>query len=357
MVAGTEGVRFLDGGRGTPLGVVGRPPFTEADGHIGPGETILLCSDGLFERRSEVVDDGLDRLAETFGGLAHHRPPDMVDVLLARMLDEGGAPDDTVVVLARRVPPALVRTMPADPECLAPMRRAIAAWAADCGLDLDATTDLQLAVGEAVTNAVEHAYTAGPEPGPDAVALSLELSPDGSVAVRVSDHGRWRPPPKDPGYRGRGLALIRELALDVEVLPADDGTEVRFRMPAMPAEIPPRLPGPVDAAAAEPPSRATRLRRWADERTVRVHVEGDLDLVGVAAVRADLLAELDQRSPLTLTFAADAYVSSAGIALLSELAQRARSAGTELSVVTDSDSPARRILVLAGLDTLIGSMD
>jgi anti-anti-sigma regulatory factor len=47
-------------------------------------------------------------------------------------------------------------------------------------------------------------------------------------------------------------------------------------------------------------------------------------------------------------------VSSAGIALLSELAQRARSAGTELSVVTASDSPARRILVLAGLDALIG---
>ncbi|WP_181780068.1 ATP-binding protein, partial [Pseudonocardia pini] len=322
---------------------------------IAPGETILLCSDGLFERRSEVVDDGLDRLSETFAELAHHRPPDMVDALLERMLDEGGAPDDTVVVLARRVPEPLTRTMPAAPECLAPMRRAIADWAGACGLDADGTTDLQLAVGEAVTNAVEHAYRGAPDPGADAVTLSLELRQDGSVAVRVADGGVWRPPPEDPGYRGRGLALIRELAVDVEVLPADDGTEVWFRMPAMPVEVGVRLPGPADAPAEDAPPQAARLRRWADAHTVRLHVEGDLDLVGVAAVRADLLAELDRGGPLILTLATDTYVSSAGIALLSELAQRARSAGTDLSVVTASDSPARRILVLAGLDTLIGS--
>ena len=47
-------------------------------------------------------------------------------------------------------------------------------------------------------------------------------------------------------------------------------------------------------------------------------------------------------------------ILTTGIALLSELAQRARAGGTELSVVTPPDSPARRILVLAGLDTLIG---
>ncbi|WP_345421089.1 SpoIIE family protein phosphatase [Pseudonocardia xishanensis] len=357
LVAGAAGIRVLDGGRGTPLGVVGRPPYREADGRIDLGETILLCSDGLFERRSEVVDDGLDRLAATFAELAHHRPPDMVDALLERMLDAGGAPDDTVVVLARRVRPAVTRTMPADPECLAPMRRAIAAWAAESGLDLDATTDLQLAVGEAVTNAVEHAYTGDPQPGADAVALSIELRTDGSLAVRVADHGRWRPPPEDPGYRGRGLALIRELAVDVEVLPADDGTEVWFRMPAMPVEITSRLPGGPADAPADTPSGVTRLRRWADDHTVRLHVEGDLDLAGVATVRADLLAALERGGALVLTLAADTYVSSAGIALLSELVQRARSAGTDLSVVTASDSPARRILVLAGLDTLVDTTD
>jgi anti-anti-sigma factor len=96
------------------------------------------------------------------------------------------------------------------------------------------------------------------------------------------------------------------------------------------------------------------LRRWADEHTVRLHVDGDLDLAGVAAVRSDLLAELDGGRTLTLTLGSDSYVSSAGIALLSEVAQRARAAGGELTVVTPSDSPSRRILVLAGLDTVIG---
>ncbi|MDQ4118682.1 MAG: SpoIIE family protein phosphatase, partial [Actinomycetota bacterium] len=67
LLAGPLGVRMLDSGRGVPLGITGRPPFPEAVDHIEPGQTILLCSDGLFERRDEVIDDGLARLATAFG--------------------------------------------------------------------------------------------------------------------------------------------------------------------------------------------------------------------------------------------------------------------------------------------------
>jgi anti-anti-sigma factor len=281
----------------------------------------------------------------------------MVDILLDRMLAGSGAPDDTAVVVARLLPLPLHELLPADAERLAPLRRRVAAWTTDCGLDADAVTDLQLALGEAVTNAVEHAYLGGrAEPADEAVEVVLRVLEDGAVDVRVTDRGVWRPPPENPGYRGRGLALIRELAHDVRVEPGESGTVVRFRVPPMPVEHPLALPGTaLGADGAEAPAEGpARLRRWADDHTVRLHVDGDLDLAGVAAVRSDLLAELDGGRTLTLTLGSDSYVSSAGIALLSEVAQRARAAGGELTVVTPSDSPSRRILVLAGLDTVIG---
>ncbi|MHA6792358.1 SpoIIE family protein phosphatase [Pseudonocardia bannensis] len=355
LVAGPGGVRLLFEGRGTPLGVTGRPPFVEAVDRIEPGSTILLCSDGLFERRTEVIDDGLDRLIDSFGALSHGRPQDAADALLDRMAAGRSAPDDIALVMARLLPVPLRLLMPAEAERLAGLRRRVAAWCAEAGLSEDAVTDLQLVLGEAVTNAVEHAYLGG---APGSVDIELILEPTGAVSVRVADTGRWRPPPADPGYRGRGLALIRELSEDVELEQGETGTLVRFRLPPVPVEQPVPLPGgrldePDAGGPPEPPPGPTRLRRWADGSSVRLHVDGDLDLAGVATIRSELIDQLRQGMPIILTLAADCYVSSAGIALLSEMAQRARAADIELTVITPSGSPARRMLVLAGLDQVI----
>jgi anti-sigma regulatory factor (Ser/Thr protein kinase) len=51
------------------------------------------------------------------------------------------------------------------------------------------------------------------------------------VAVTVTDHGRWRPVPEDPGHRGRGLALIRELSRRMQVSMSGQGTRVCFEIP------------------------------------------------------------------------------------------------------------------------------
>ena len=51
--------------------------------------------------------------------------------------------------------------------------------------------------------------------------------------MRVEDFGQWRPVPADPGFRGRGLMLIRRLAEEVVVEPTPGGgTTIRFRVPA-----------------------------------------------------------------------------------------------------------------------------
>jgi anti-sigma regulatory factor (Ser/Thr protein kinase) len=116
------------------------------------------------------------------------------------------------------------------PGELAGMRKVVRDWAATAGLSGELLEDLQLVVGEAAANAIEHGYRAG-EPG--SVDVWLTVDGAGTVHGRVRDYGTWRPQPEDPGDRGRGLALIRALAAQVSLNRRSDGTEVAFTMPLM----------------------------------------------------------------------------------------------------------------------------
>jgi anti-sigma regulatory factor (Ser/Thr protein kinase) len=128
---------------------------------------------------------------------------------------------------------------PAWPTELQVVRRRVQRWAHDHGLPEDVLVDLQLALGEAVSNGIEHAYDgdlAGRNGGA-AVEVVLELCTLGGapvVAARVSDRGRWRPFPVSPGHRGRGLLLIRRLSQDtMQVMRTAQGTQVTFAIPVL----------------------------------------------------------------------------------------------------------------------------
>jgi len=60
------------------------------------------------------------------------------------------------------------------------------------------------------------------------VDLVAARTADGRVLVTVRDHGRWRKPPLDPGFRGRGLLMIKALTPRVEVLQGPQGTTVHM---------------------------------------------------------------------------------------------------------------------------------
>lgn len=109
------------------------------------------------------------------------------------------------------------------------IRRRVERWAHGWGMPDDALVDLQLALGEAVANGVEHAYRAAEEVG--TVEVDLEVFTGRMVLVRVADHGRWRPAPQQPGHRGRGLVMIERLARRVQVDRTPGGTEVCFEIP------------------------------------------------------------------------------------------------------------------------------
>ncbi|MEU0840031.1 SpoIIE family protein phosphatase [Streptomyces sp. NPDC005962] len=98
---GEGGVELLDRATDPPLGArpeqVGRPQARVA---YEPGDTLVLYTDGLIERRDEDIDVGLGRLADS---LARHRglaPEPMADALLADLGVTGGrAADDTALVV------------------------------------------------------------------------------------------------------------------------------------------------------------------------------------------------------------------------------------------------------------------
>ncbi len=104
------------------------------------------------------------------------------------------------------------------------LRRRARAWLRDAGIDEEVAEAVLLATGEAVSNAVEHAY---PPDGAGDVELTMTLGPGPSgLRIEVVDAGRWRPAPPDNGFRGRGLAMIRALAHQSEITTGPLGTRV-----------------------------------------------------------------------------------------------------------------------------------
>jgi len=85
--------------------------------------------------------------------------------------------------------------------------------------------DMRLAVTEACTNVVRHAYADG-EPGP----VEILIRPVGdTLQVVVSDEGRGLGPSEDSSGPGLGLPLIAALTHDLEIEPAGhSGSRLRM---------------------------------------------------------------------------------------------------------------------------------
>lgn len=103
-------------------------------------------------------------------------------------------------------------TLPARPENVAVVRHVLGALAEVLGLPRAVTDDLRLAVTEACTNVVRHAY-----PGEDG-AIDVVVRPRGdALEVIVADHGHGTGPSPDTAGPGLGMPLIAALADTLEI--------------------------------------------------------------------------------------------------------------------------------------------
>lgn len=117
------------------------------------------------------------------------------------------------------------------PLQLSSVRSRVAAWAEGVGAPPEMVDDLVLATHEALANVADHAYSdrADLDGEGGSALLDAELTTAGEIVVLVRDHGRWRTPAADPGWRGRGLVIIRGLSDDVEIRHDESGTSVQMR--------------------------------------------------------------------------------------------------------------------------------
>jgi anti-sigma regulatory factor (Ser/Thr protein kinase) len=102
------------------------------------------------------------------------------------------------------------------------MRRLVGGWLGDAQVPAEDINLVVVAVNEAATNAIEHAY--GRREGWFEVDGRLRGD---DLTIVVRDAGQWRP--KVVGGGGRGLALIGRLMDEFELRRSDQGTEVWMR--------------------------------------------------------------------------------------------------------------------------------
>jgi anti-sigma regulatory factor (Ser/Thr protein kinase) len=105
-------------------------------------------------------------------------------------------------------PPVLARRFPAHADQVARARHEVVAYAREHGAaDPDG---IAVAVSEAVTNAVVHAYIDAPAPGEVEVIAKRHL--DDGLEIHVCDDGRGMMPRRDSPGLGVGLPLVAKLA-------------------------------------------------------------------------------------------------------------------------------------------------
>lgn len=218
-------VRFQELVPSIAIGAIDEVVYSDTAVMLHPGDTLMLYTDGLVERRGRSLDAGLEHLREAASSTGGD-PGILVDHVVERMMRADVGEDDVAAVAMTVLPSTTDRLrirLPSDPVHVAGLRRRLREWLPRMGMGEDEVFDTVLAASEAVANAIEHALD------PTMPSVDVSLAPaEGRVAVTVRDHGRWNDSPPEAD-RGRGLELIEALAEPPAIDKTPAGTTVMFR--------------------------------------------------------------------------------------------------------------------------------
>lgn len=232
--AGADPAAVLDGADHSAASilaaVIDRVASTMSYGSVGTAAS-ALAAPGLPHRALGPTGGRVDSVALPPGAtvLFSTRGTALTGPLPAgndRIFDELLAGDDEAVMVLYRHPPApLDITVPAEPASLAEVRRQLRTWLAMTGADDEMCADILLAIGEAATNAAEHAHDGTGR----ALQITLQAHLIGdSLRFTVSDNGCWKPPVASAGHRGHGIRLMKALVDGVDVTTTAEGTTVEM---------------------------------------------------------------------------------------------------------------------------------
>jgi serine phosphatase RsbU (regulator of sigma subunit)/anti-sigma regulatory factor (Ser/Thr protein kinase) len=207
LVSPDDGAQFLDVSPSPPLGIGSGPAHTKVF-KIKDGSLLVLYTDGLVERRTADIDEGLARLRESFGPESVSRPlEDLCKATLAGVYADDQR-DDIAVLVARlrRLNPdqhvtwKLASELTSARRARLLVRRRLRRW----GLE-ELVPTAELLASELVTNAVRYAHG----------AIALRLVREGGLVCEVLDDSAALPRLRHAGdedERGRGLQVVSQLA-------------------------------------------------------------------------------------------------------------------------------------------------
>jgi len=347
------GPRYL----GRPAGPLATgAAHTQAEERMADGDLLLLYTDGILERPGVHPAQGGDDLADAAAHLRERLDGDpaaqrFCDDVLARLIRSTGYRDDVTLLAVQRHPPLgkVELSLPGTAVAVKTTRTALGMWLAALGGDDLTATAIQHAVGEVVTNAVEHAYVDRPG-GPSTVHVHVELTETGVVEIAVADHGRWRLPSDHP-YRGMGLTMAVDLVDDVRIDRLPSGTTVRLRHhPNRAVTLSTRPAGTPIAPMPDEPFLAALT---SDDPDAVLVVHGPVDVAGAVELR-DQLRSITSNGTVSrsVDLSRVTLLASAGVHVLYEARDRSTAHHERLHLLAPRGSTAHHVLELVGLHPL-----
>ncbi|MEV4275462.1 ATP-binding SpoIIE family protein phosphatase [Actinoplanes xinjiangensis] len=209
---------------GAPLGLGGR--WQTGAVRLEPGDTILMFSDGVVERRDRPLNDGLDALVTAAAASPSGDPRNLCSLATAAV---PGTTDDDVAVLAVEHALAMSRAatlqVAAEPTSPSRVRQWMTTRLREWSVPEPVIGAAILCTSELTTNALLHAGT------PAQVHIDLNAE---RLLVSVADTGTRgsviRAHADTLASRGRGLGLIEELSDSWGTDPTVRGSTVWFEM-------------------------------------------------------------------------------------------------------------------------------
>jgi anti-anti-sigma factor len=255
-------IRYLSGARGGVLGATSGAAFavayTDARITLPPGASVLLYTDGLVERRGEILGEGLDRLAAAVARHPDAGPEELLRAALAGTL-RGTRPDDDVALVVARLE-AVTAPVTEPPGS---------------GLSGSELSGHQPPASEPAPANPTLAIPAHLEP------VHLEPAHLGPVGVPTVEASAEPPVPA-------ASTAERPIEPSVGEVTATDLLRVRWDTDGT---LTLRLIGDLDMASVEP--LQTELERWLGRSSGRVTIDtGDITYLGSAGIR--LIAEAFQ---------------------------------------------------------------
>ncbi|WP_232234473.1 SpoIIE family protein phosphatase [Actinoplanes sp. N902-109] len=221
---GRAGAELVSVPPGAPLGLGGQ--WRSGTVRLEPGDTILMYSDGVVERRGRPLTEGLEELVTATAAAASGDPRNLCSLATGAV---SGRTDDDVAVLAVERAVALSRSatmlVPAEPTGPSRVRQWMTTRLRDWSVPEPVIGAAILCTSELTTNALLHAGT----PAQVHIDLSAER-----LLVSVADTGTrgsvTRARTDALSSRGRGLGLIEELSDTWGTDPTVRGSTVWFEM-------------------------------------------------------------------------------------------------------------------------------